>query len=179
MDSDERTYGKTDFRDQIREQRRTASLWVTLRQQELDALAKIDEGAGELEQVQRAMAALARGESVAESPTAVISLDPQMTGGRALKILESHHGARLAVRNVVDDWMKLGYSEDTEEERKRVTAILRHSLARLAAKNDHVKRDERGPTFYYWYVADTDDSAPVAKANGTAQPALQGRLDEE
>jgi hypothetical protein len=176
MDS---TYGKIEIRDQIREQRRKAAQLAALQQQQLDALTKMDEAATELERVEREIAALVRGDSVPETAPETVSPVPQMTGERAVTILESHHGARLAVRNVVDDWMKRGWSEDTPEERERVTAILRHALARAARKNAHVRRDERGPTFYYWYVSDADALVPVTKVNGEAHVAHDGGLPDE
>jgi hypothetical protein len=162
---DERTYSKSE----IRERRREAEQWLPLQQRQLAALAKLDEAYDELDQVEREMAALARGGTQPEQPAETAPSDPRMTGERALRILEDRAGSRLAPKDVVDDWMKRGWSVDTSEERKRVLAVLRHSLRRLARNNEHVERDETGTTFYYWYVS--GDSHAQAPANVGALPA--------
>lgn len=178
MDRDDRTYSKSE----IRERRRELSQLVALQQRQLDALAKMDEAAEELDQVEREMAALARGETGGGQPAEAVSAEPQMTGERALAILRDHAGTWLTVRDVLTDMLKRGWAVDTETERARVMQTLRHSLRRLALHNDHVERNGAGTTFYYRYVVPDSDVlvavpsavAPVPRANGVALPAYQG-----
>ncbi len=170
---DERMFSKTE----IREKRRELSQLVALQQRQLAALAKMDEAADELDQVEREMDALTRTGNQPELPA---DADPLMTGLRALKILEDRAGIPHNVQSILDEWMKRGWSPDTEHERVLVLGRLRHSLARLTKSNQHVQRDMTENTYYYTYVESLDSDAliPIVKINGAAHPALQGGRSE-
>jgi hypothetical protein len=186
MDTDERTYSMSE----IREKRRAAEQLLALQQRQLAALAKIDEGTAELEQVEREMEALAHGETQPEQPDEAVPPEPQATGERepqaigerTLKILQDHQGIWRAGRDVLADMEKRGWVDtDTDHAMQR----LRHSLSRLARSNDQVECNKNGMTYLYRYVprVDSDLLVPVPHPNGVAYPALQGGpsdgLDEQ
>jgi hypothetical protein len=172
MNGDDRTYSTSE----IREKRREVERWVTLQQRQLAALAKIDEGTLELEQVEREMAALTRGEAEPEQPADVASDEPQMTGERALMILKDDHPDEWRDgRGTLGDFAGHGWIGDRDPE--IFLQSLRHSLRRLADNNPHVERKtEKGGKHYYRYNTHLDRDAliPVAAVNGVAHPALRG-----
>lgn len=172
MDSDERTYSKSE----IRERRRELSQLVALQQRHLDALAKMDEAADELEQVEREIAALTSGETQAGQPDPVVPSDPATTGTRSLAILKTHPGTWLHVRNVLGESAERGWTSGDEHARQSYRAALR----RLARHNDQVERDESGITHFYRWVPGRDDEQqalnvdPVMHVNGSGYPVHQG-----
>jgi len=195
MDHDERTYSKSE----IREQRREAEKRLPLEQRRLAALAKIDEAHEELEQVERELEALDRERTSPEQPADAEELEqvereletldrertspeqpaeadspePTTIGERMLKIMKEHADIWLEPRNVLAELDKRGWMDtDPGHGIQRV----RHSLRRLANSNPHVERDESGPTFRYRYVSrpDTDAPVPIARINGVPHSALQG-----
>ena len=169
MDSDERTYSKSE----IREKRRALSQMLALQQRQLDALAKMDDAADELDQVEREMAALARGGTQPDQSSEAATPEPQMTGERALTIMrDDHPDTRLAARDIMADMVKRGWAEDTD----LALQSLRHSLRRLALRNEHVERDDSGVTHYFIYRTRLDSDAQIpVKVNGvSAHRALQG-----
>lgn len=167
---DERTYTKSE----IRERRRVAAQWIALQQRQLDALAKLDEAADELDQVEREMADFAAGGADHEPASDVA--EPQMTGERALLIMrEAHPEMWLSARDIMTDMVRRGWSEDTD----LALSSLRHSLRRLALRNEHVERKINGPKHFYRYTTRSDALIPVTRVsglavNGKAYPALQG-----
>ena len=170
---DERTYSKSE----IREKRRELSQRLALQQRQLDALAKMDEAADELEQVEREMAALARGGTEPEQPADAAPPEPQMRGERAVAIIrDDHPDTWLPARDVLAGMVKRGWSQDDDH----ALQSLRHSLRRLAIHNDHVERKADGTRYLYRYVTRSDSDAPVPSApmNGVAVPAYQGGLSD-
>jgi hypothetical protein len=210
---DERTFSKSA----IRERRLALQRQLALQQRQLEALAKLDDAADELERVEREIEALSRGETQAEpeqpveavpgepqpgEPETVSSgpqpaapeqpvqaipsepesaeggtAEPQTTGPQALEVLKGSANAWLEVRDVLAGMQERGWI-DTDT--GRALSRLRHSLRRLVHSNPHVERDETDTTFRYRYVTPADSYAltPVPHANGTAYPALQGRLTD-
>lgn len=168
MDS-ERTYSMSE----IREKRRTTEQLLALQQRRLDALAKIDEGTAELEQVEREMEALARGETQPEQADATLHSEPQGIGERALTILKDQADTWLAVRDVLAGMESRRWMDaDTEHVMQR----LRHCLPRLVRSNEHVQCNKDGTRYFYKYVSrlDSDLLVAVPQANGAPYPALQG-----
>jgi hypothetical protein len=169
MDSTERTYSVSE----IREQRRVTAQRLALQQRQLDALAKMDEAADELEQVEREMEALDRGETQPEHPAEAVSREPHAIGERSTKILEDHADIWLYPRDILAEMDKRGWM-DTDP--GHAIQRLRHSLRRLAQNNPQIERDETGTTYRYRYRSRIEGYAliPVEHPNGTARPALQG-----
>jgi len=169
---DERTYSKSE----IRERRRELSQRLALQQRQLDALAKMDEAAEELEQVEREMATLARGGTEPEQPADAAPPEPQMTGERAVAIMrDDHPDTWLPARDVLVGMVKRGWSKDKDTD--LALQSLRHSLRRLALHNDHVERKTDGTKHFYRYVTSLDSDVPVSvRVNGAAVPADQGGL---
>lgn len=174
MNADERIYSMSE----IRERRRATSQMLALQQRQLDALAKMDEAAAELEQVEREMEALSRGGPQPEQPTEALPQEPKTTGERALKILrDDHPDTWLYVRDVLAGMEERGW---VDTDRNVAMQRLRHSLPRLVQSNARVERDETDTGHRYRYVSRTDGyaSAAVSRANGAAYPALQGRQND-
>ena len=150
-----------------------------MQQRQLDALAKMDEAADELEQIEREMEALDRGGAQPEQPAEATSPDePHAIGERSQKILMDRAGTWLVPRAILADMDGRGWV-DTDDTNKAMQR-LRHALRRLADSNPSVERDESGTTYRYRWRPDMDGYAltPVAPANGAAYPALQrGRSD--
>lgn len=181
---DERTYSKSE----IRERRRELSQLLALQQRQLDALAKMDEAADELDQVEREMAALASGGTQPEQSSETEPAEPQMTGERALTIMrDDQPDTWLAARRVLEGMDMRGWVGDKDP----VLALqsLRHSLRRLALHNPHVERKTDGSTHYYRYRTSLDSDAQIpvkvngvsasgVAVNGTAHPALHGGLSD-
>jgi hypothetical protein len=166
MESDERTYSKSE----IRERRRAATQLLALQQRQLDALAKMDDAADELEQVEREMEALSRDGVQPEQSAETVPAEPQAIGERALVILMDRPDAWLGARDVLAGMDRRGWVDtDTEHALQR----LRHSLRRLALRSPSVERNESGTTFLYRYVSppDSEARAPVSHVNGVARPA--------
>jgi hypothetical protein len=172
MDNDERTFRTSE----IREQRRRLEQRLALQQRELDALAKMDEAAAELEQVEREMEALSRGDAEPQQPAEAVHTDsePNATGERSAKILKDKAGTWLVPREIMAEMDKRGWVDGPPD---LVIGRLRHSLRRLADNHPNIERDESDTTYRYRWRADTeDDSAPalVPYANGVAYPVPQG-----
>jgi hypothetical protein len=171
MDGAERTYSMTE----IREERRVAALLLALQQRRLDALAKIDEGTAELEQADREIEALARGEAEPKQPAVATppDEDPRTIGERLKKILMDRTGIWLEPRDTLAEMDKHGWV-DTDPD--KAIQRVRHSLRRLADSNPSIERDNSGATYRYRWRRDIDGHAPVAvsSANGMAYPALPG-----
>ena len=169
MDGADRTYSMSE----IREKRRAEAQWLALHQRKLDALAKIDEGTAELEQVEREMEALARGEAEPKQPavTAPPDEDPRTIGERLKKILMERTDAWLEPRDFLAEMDERGWV-DTDPD--KAIQRVRHSLRRLADGNPGVERDNSGATYRYRWRRDMDGHAPVAvsPANGIAYAAL-------
>lgn len=178
MNSGERTYSKSE----IRERRLALQQQLTLQQRQLDALAKMDDAADELERVELEMAALSRGEAQPEEPEQAVPGEPQTIGPRALTILEEHPNKWLTPRDILAEMEKRGWM-DTDPD--HAIQRLRHSLRRLAHSNPQVERDENGTTFRYRYVSRVDVTvyrvpqtpATVSHANRPAYAALQLNVD--
>jgi hypothetical protein len=182
MDTDERTYSKSE----IRERRRELEQLVALQQRQLDALAKMDEAADELDQVEREMADLASGGTQPEQSSDTEPPEPQMTGERAVTIMrEDYPDTWLAARRVLEGMDVRGWVAGKDP--ALVLQSLRHSLRRLALHNPNVERKTKGSTHYYRYRTSLDGdaltpvkanavSASAVAVNGTARPALQGVL---
>jgi hypothetical protein len=181
MDNAERTYSKSE----IRERRRKLEQTLALQQRQLAALAKMDEAADELDQVERELAELAdeepltAGQPAPDLPSDDLSpYDPGTTGGRSEAILKSRPLTWLNVREVLSESAGRGWTSGDELARMSYRAALR----RLAHNNDHIERDESGITHLYRWVPGQDDEqaaltlAPVMHANGSgyAQAAAQG-----
>ncbi len=167
---DERSYSKSE----IRERRVALQQRLTLQQRQLDALAKMDEAADELEQVEREMEALDRGGAQPEQPAEATPPDePHAIGERSQKILMDRAGTWLVPRAILADMEGRGWV-DTDDTNKAMQR-LRHALRRLADSNPNVERDETGATYRYRWRSDIDGYAPaaVSHANGVAYPALQ------
>lgn len=170
---DERTYSKSE----IRERRVALQQRLTLQQRQLDALAKMDEAADELEQVEREMEALDRGGAQPEQPAEAAPPEPHFIGERSLTILMDRADTWLIPRDVLTDMEKRGWIDtDTNHAMQR----LRHALRRLADSNPNVERDESGTTYRYRWRSGIDGYAPtaVSHANGVAYPALQRGLSD-
>jgi hypothetical protein len=169
MDSSDRTYRMAE----IREERRVAALLLALQQRRLDALAKMDEASDELEQAERELAALMRGETQPGQPAETVTPEPRTIGERTLKILEDHPDAWLTVRDVLTGMDERGWL-DTDP--KHAMQRLRHCLPRLVRANEHVECDQDDMTHRYRARSRMDGYALVAvpHANGAAYPALQG-----
>jgi len=168
MDSDERTYSKSE----IREKRRVLSQMLALQQRQLDALAKMDEAADELDQVEREMAALARGATDPDRPADAAPAEPEMTGERAVAVMrDDHPNLWCDGRGILGDFTTRGWVGDKDPE--LVLQSLRHSLWRLALHNSHVQRKTENGKHYYRYVLEPDALVPVTQVNGAARPALQ------
>ena len=174
---------------------------AALHQRRLAALAKIDEGHEELEQVEREIDALDRdvtslkqnveaekleqveGEVAAvacenaepEQPAEAVTEEPKTTGECSKYILMERPGTRHSPRDIAVKMYENGWvGPDVNIE---VTLQrLRHSLVRLVARDPHFERDESGTTHYYWYVSrpDSDASVPDASINGVSHSAVQG-----
>lgn len=170
MSTDERTYSMSE----IREQRRVTSQRLALEQRRLDALAKMDEAASELEQAERELDALRRGETQAEQPAEAVSPEPEprTIGERSAKILKDHAGTWLEPRDILTEMNEHGWV-DTDS--GKAIQRLRHSLRRLAQSNPQVDRDESGMTYRYKWRSDMDGYAAtaVSHANGAPYPALE------
>jgi hypothetical protein len=195
MDGEVGTYSKS----RIREQRRDAEEWTALHQRRLAALAKIDEGHEELEQVEREMEARARegtspeqpveaerleqAEMAAgtrenaepEQPAEAVTEEPKSISERAKYILMERPGTRYSPRQIADKMYANGWV-DADVNIEVTLQRLRHSLVRLAARDPDIERDESAITHYYWYVSrpDSDASVPVARINGVSHQAVQG-----
>jgi hypothetical protein len=172
---DERTYSKSE----IRERRRELSQRLALQQRQLDALAKMDEAADELDQVERELAALDRGGAEPEQPADAVPPEPQMTGERAVVIMrDDHPDTWLPARDVLTGMVKRGWSKDKDSD--LALQSLRHSLRRLALHNDHVERKTEGAKHFYRYVTRLGSDVPVpsVRVNGVAVPAHQGGLSD-
>lgn len=165
----ERTYSVSE----IRERRRATERLVALQQRRLDALAKIDEGTAELEQADREIEALARGETRPEEPAETLTSEPQTIGLRVLTILKDHADTWMPGRGVLGGMEERGWMDDDTE---KVMQRLRHCLPRLVASNPHVECNKDGTTYLYRYRSrlDSDLLVPVPHPNGMAYPALQG-----
>ncbi len=165
----ERIYSKSE----IRERRLALQQRIALQQRQLDALAKMDEAADELEQVEREMEAQARGETQPDRAAETLHPEPRAIGERVLAILMDHADTWLAVRDVLADMEKRKWVDtDTNHAMQR----LRHCLPRLVRSNEHVECDQDDTTFRYRYRSRIEGYAltPVSHANGMAHPALQG-----
>jgi len=171
LNTDERTYSMSE----IREQRRVTTQRLALEQRRLDALAKMDEAAAELEQAERELEALRRGETQAGEPAEAVHGEPEphAIGERSAKILEDHADTWLVPRDILAEMDKRGWVDtDTTHALQR----LRHALRRVAISNPNVERDESGATFRYRYVSSRIDGfavSAVPQGNGAAYPALQ------
>jgi len=171
MDNDERTYSKSE----IRERRREVSQLLALQQRQLDALAKMDEAADELEEVEREIAALTRREARAEQSGPAVPPEPATTGERGLTILQAQPDIWLTTRQVLAEMAMRGWAAEDDHARQ----ALRASLRRLARRNDQVERDDDGMTHSYRWVSRQDGQqvqAPAAHLNG--HPAHQGGLSD-
>ncbi len=172
---DERVYSKSD----IRERRRELSQLVELQQRQLAALAKMDEAAEELDQVEREMAALTSRSAEPEQPEEVGPAEPEMTGERAVAILrDDHPNAWCDGRGILEGFAMHGWVGHRDPE--LVLQSLRHSLRRLAESHPYIeRRTEKGGRHYYRYVTKPSPMVPTLKINGAAVPAyMQGRIDE-
>lgn len=171
MDNDGRTFSTSE----IRERRRRLEQQLALQQRQLDALAKMDEAAAELEQAERDMDALSRGDVQPEQPAGAVHPDsePHAIGERSAKILQERAGTWLIPRDIMAEMDKRGWM-DTDP--AHAIQRLRHSLRRLAHSNPNVERDESGATYRYRWRAETESYAltVVPYVNGAAYPALQG-----
>jgi hypothetical protein len=172
MDNDGRTFSTSE----IRERRRRLEQQVALQQRQLEALAKMDEAAAELEQAERDMEALSHGGSPPQQPadgTVHLDPEPQATGERSVKILKDQAGTWFEPREIMAEMDRRGWLNTDPH---LAIGRLRHSLRRLADNNPRVERDQSGATYRYRWRTDTEDRAltPVPHANGTAYPALQG-----
>jgi len=189
MPTSERTYSKSE----IRERRLALQQQITLEQRQLDALAKMDDAADELERVEREIAALTSGEAQPEETEQADPGAPQTIGARVLAILEEQAGTWLTPREVLAEMDKRGW---TETDPAHAIGRLRHSVRRLAQSNAHVERDETSTTYRYRYVVRVEAPAPAvvlqpslyttpgngyavpayrSPANGYTPPAFQGR----
>lgn len=174
MDNDERTFRTSE----IREQRRLLEQRLALQQRQLEALAKMDEAAAELEQVERDMEALSRGDAGPQQPAEAVQPDPEpyATGERSVKILKDQAGRWLAPREIMAEMERRGWADGPPD---LIIGRLRHSLRRLGDKHPNIERDETGQTYHYRWRPDTEDgpaSALVPYANGAAYRAPQGGI---
>jgi hypothetical protein len=174
MDSSERTYSKSE----IRERRRELSQRLALQQRQLDALAKMDEAADELDQVEREMEALSRGETNTDQLAETVPREPLGIGKRTLMILKDQPDTWLGVREVYAEWAKRGWMDGDEH---LVMQRLRHCLPRLVNSNEHVERDDRGVTHLYRYRSHLEGyaPAPVPFTNGTAHTVQVRGTDDD
>jgi hypothetical protein len=166
--TDERVFSKTD----IRERRRELSQLVALQQRQLAALAKMDEAADELDQVEREMAELASGGTTPEQGAEPAPAEPEMTGDRAVAILrDDHPNAWCDGRGILEGFARHDWIGDRDPE--HVLQSLRHSLRRLAISHPHIeRRTEKGGRHYYRYVIKSASvPVPTVKINGAAVPA--------
>jgi hypothetical protein len=167
MDS-ERIYSMTE----IREERRVAALLLALQQRRLDALAKMDEAADELEQVEREMEALKRGESQPEQPASAETSEPKTIGERVLKVLEDHADTWMTVRDVQLDMAGREWW-DADTDTTHAMQRLRHCLPRLVRSNDHVEVNQNEMTHLYRARSvETYAVVAVPNVNGATYPAL-------
>jgi hypothetical protein len=168
---DERTYSKSE----IRERRRELSQLVALQQRQLAALAKMDEAADELDQVEREMAALASGGTQSEQPADAVPAEPEMTGERAVAVMrDDHPNVWCDARGIIGDFTARGWIGDKDPD--LVLQSLRHSLRRLALHNPHVERRIEGSKHYYRYVTHSNGEAPV-KISDVAVSRVSGRVE--
>jgi hypothetical protein len=172
---DERVYSKTD----IRERRRELSQLVALQQRQLAALAKMDEAADELDQVEREMADLASRGADPEQPAETAPAEPEMPGERAVVILrDDHPNAWCDGRGILEGFERHDWVGDRDPE--LLLQSLRHSLRRLALHHPNIeRRTEKGGRHYYRYVTKPARAeAPSVNINGTAVPAyMRGPSD--
>lgn len=157
MNSDDRTFSLNE----IRAQHDAAERQAALMQRRADALRKMAEAAEELERAEREMASPepAPAPEAAQAPEPTASPEPEKTGDRAVFILRKRAGQGINPREMKDEFVARGWSEDTEEAR----AAIRVALTRLARRNPRIERTESGYTHTYRWIADELD---VPELNG-------------
>jgi hypothetical protein len=148
MNSDDRTFSLNE----IRAQHEAAERQAALMQRRAEALRKLTEAAEELELIESQMASpdAAPAPEAVPATRAVASPEPEKTGDRARFILRDRAGQEFTPREMKDEMVARGWSEDTEDAR----AAIRVALARLARRDPHVERAESGHTHVYRWISD-------------------------